>query len=193
MNTNDTITAPASGTGGAITVLRVSGPRAVEIADKVWKGRTALFSAEPRKMYLGKIGMDPALAVFMKAPASYTGDDVVELHCHGGAAAANNALHALLSAGCRMAEPGEFTFRAFVNGKMDLTQAEAVSDVITSGSSAAFDLAQKQLAGALSERLNSLYDKINALRSECEARLDFPDEELDFASDSELAEQCLEI
>ena len=193
MNTNDTITAPASGTGGAITVLRVSGPRAVEISDKVWKGRTALFSAEPRKMYLGKIGMDPALAVFMKAPASYTGDDVVELHCHGGAAAANNALHALLSAGCRMAEPGEFTFRAFVNGKMDLTQAEAVSDVITSGSSAAFDLAQKQLAGALSERLNSLYDKINALRSECEARLDFPDEELDFASDAELAAQCLEI
>ena len=193
MNTSDTITAPASGTGGAITVLRVSGPRAAEIADKVWKGRVALSSASPRTMYLGKIGMDPALAVFMKAPASYTGDDVIELHCHGGAAAADNALRALLSAGCRMAEPGEFTFRAFVNGKMDLTQAEAVSDVITSGSSAAFDLAQKQLAGALSDRLNSLYDKINALRSECEARLDFPDEELDFASDDELAAQCLEI
>ena len=193
MNTSDTITAPASGTGGAITVLRVSGPAAVEISDQVWQGKIRLADAEPRKMYLGKIGMDPALAVYMKAPASYTGDDVIELHCHGGAAASDNALRALLSAGCRMAEPGEFTFRAFVNGKMDLAQAEAVSDVITSGSSAAFDLAQKQLAGALSERLNSLYDRINALRSECEARLDFPDEELDFASDEELAAHCLEI
>ena len=193
MNTSDTITAPASGTGGAITVLRISGPRAVEIADTVWKGRKALAAARVRQMYLGKIGMDPALAVYMKAPASYTGDDVVELHCHGGAAAADNALRALLSAGCRMAEPGEFTFRAFVNGKMDLAQAEAVSDIITSGSSAAFDLAQKQLAGALSERLNSLYDRINALRSECEARLDFPDEELDFASDAQLIGQCQEI
>lgn len=193
MNTSDTITAPASGTGGAITVLRVSGPAAVEISDQVWQGKIRLADAEPRKMYLGKIGMDPALAVYMKAPASYTGDDVIELHCHGGAAASDNALRALLSAGCRMAEPGEFTFRAFVNGKMDLTQAEAVSDVITSGSSAAFDLAQKQLAGALSNRLNALYDKINTLRSECEARLDFPDEELDFASDEELAAQCLEI
>ena len=88
MNTSDTITAPASGTGGAITVLRISGPRAVEIADTVWKGRKALAAARVRQMYLGKIGMDPALAVYMKAPASYTGDDVVELHCHGGAAAA---------------------------------------------------------------------------------------------------------
>ena len=144
-------------------------------------------------MYLGKIGMDPALAVYMKAPASYTGDDVIELQCHGGAAAADNALRALLAAGCRMAEPGEFTFRAFINGKMDLAQAEAVSDIITSGSSAAFDLAQKQLAGRLSERLNALYDRINALRSECEARLDFPDEELDFSSDDELAAETLKI
>ena len=193
MNTSDTITAPASGTGGAVTVIRVSGPRAVAIAGEVWKGRKELAAAVPRMMYLGKVGQDPALAVYMKAPASYTGDDVVELHCHGGAAAADNALRALLAAGCRMAEPGEFTFRAFINGKMDLAQAEAVSDIITSGSSAAFDLAQKQLAGALSERLNDLYDRVNALRSECEARLDFPDEELDFSSDEELALACIDI
>ena len=193
MNTTDTITAPASGTGGAITVLRVSGPRAVETAQQVWQGRTSLKNAEPRKMYLGKIGLDPALAVYMKSPASYTGDDVVELHCHGGAAAADNALRALLAAGCRLAEPGEFTFRAFINGKMDLAQAEAVSDVITSGSTAAFNLAQKQLAGALSRQLDAIYDRVTALRSECEARLDFPDEELDFAPDEELAGQCREI
>ena len=190
MNTSDTIAAPASGTGGAITVLRISGPKAVEIADMVWKGSRTLAGAEPRKMYLGRIGMDPALGVYMKAPASYTGDDVVELQCHGGAAAADHALRLLLASGCRMAEPGEFTFRAFVNGKLDLAQAEAVSDVITSGSSAAFDLAQKQLAGVLSNRLNALYDRVNALRSECEARLDFPDEELDFSSDEELIQEC---
>ena len=149
MNTSDTITAPASGTGGAVTVIRVSGPRAVEIAGRVWRGRLSLADAEPRRMYLGKVGHDPALAVYMKAPASYTGDDVVEIQCHGGTAAADNVLRRLLACGCRMAEPGEFTFRAFVNGKLDLAQAEAVADIVSSGSEAAFDLAQKQLAGAL--------------------------------------------
>ena len=130
MNTNDTITAPATGIGGAVTIIRISGKEALSCAAKVWRGRTPLEQAEPRKMYLGKVGGDPTLAVYMKAPASYTGDDVVELQCHGGAVAANAVLRALLSAGCRMAEPGEFTFRAFVNGKLDLAQAEAVADLI---------------------------------------------------------------
>ena len=190
MNTSDTITAPASGTGGAVTVIRISGPRAVEVAGKVWKGRVPLADAEPRKMYLGKAGGDPALAVYMKAPASYTGDEVVEIQCHGGAAAADNVLRRLLSSGCRMAEPGEFTFRAFINGKLDLAQAEAVADIVSSGSAAAFDLAKKQLAGVLSEKLDDLCDRVDALRSECEARLDFPDEELDFSSDEALAGNC---
>lgn len=193
MNTTDTIAAPASGTGGAITVIRVSGSQALEIADRVWKGRKPLARSEVRKMYLGKIGSDDALAVYMKKPASYTGEDVVEIQCHGGAAAADNALKLLLDAGCRMAEPGEYTFRAFINGKMDLAQAEAVQDIISSGSTAAFDLAQKQLSGLLSEKLNALYDRISFLRSECEARLDFPDEDLDFQSDDVLADSCGEI
>ena len=93
-----------------------------------------------RKMLLGNVKGDPALAVFMPGPRSYTGDDVAEIHCHGGAAAAANAMEAILSAGARTAEPGEFTFRAFVNGKMDLAQAEAVSDIITSGSSAIYSM-----------------------------------------------------
>ncbi|MBQ7207217.1 MAG: tRNA uridine-5-carboxymethylaminomethyl(34) synthesis GTPase MnmE [Lentisphaeria bacterium] len=193
MNTSDTITAPASGTGGAITVIRISGPRAAGIADAVWKGKRPLAGAEPRKMFLGKVGADPTLAVCMKAPASYTGDDVVELQCHGGAVAADNVLRRLLAAGCRMAEPGEFTFRAFINGKLDLAQAEAVSDIVSSGSAAAFDLAQRQLAGALSARLNGLCDRVDALRSECEARLDFPDEELDFSPDVRLAAACAAV
>ena len=191
MNTSDTITAPATGTGGAVTIIRISGKDAVLCADKVWQGKISLAEAEPRKMYLGKVGGDPTLAVYMKAPASYTGDDVVELQCHGGAIAANAVLRALLSAGCRMAEPGEFTFRAFVNGKMDLAQAEAVADLINSGSESAMHLAERQLAGTLSTKLDEIYDGINHLRSECEARLDFPDEELDF--DTDLIEQCISL
>ena len=92
-----------------------------------------------------------------------------------------------------MAEPGEFTFRAFINGKLDLAQAEAVADIVSSGSAAAFDLAQKQLAGTLSARLNGLCDRVDALRSECEARLDFPDEELDLSPDADLAAACAAV
>ena len=181
MNTADTIAAPASAVGGAVTVIRISGPEAVAVLKKVWRGRSDPGTAENhRKMLLGRVGSDPALAVFMPGPRSYTGDDVGEIHCHGGAAAAANAMNALLGAGARMAEPGEFTCRAFLNGKLDLTQAEAVSDLISAGSDAAFKLAGRQLAGALSTKLNGLYDGISGLISECEARLDFPDEELDF-------------
>lgn len=183
MNTTDTIAAPASAVTGAVAVIRLSGPEALAAAKRVWRGRSALEAPENiRKMLLGKVGDSPTLAVYMKAPHSYTGDDVVELQCHGGAAAAHAVLSAVLAAGCRMAEPGEFTFRAFVNGKLDLVQAEAVSDLVRSGSDAALKLAENQLAGRLSEKLERLYQYINVFRSECEARLDFPDEELDFSA-----------
>ena len=183
MNTTDTIVAPASAVSGAVAVIRLSGPDALNTARRIWSGRRDPGAPENiRKMLLGKVGDAPALAVYMKAPHSYTGDDVVELQCHGGAAAAHSVLAAALDAGCRMAEPGEFTFRAFVNGKLDLLQAEAVADVVRSGSDAALKLAERQLAGRLSNRLGQLYELINRFRSECEARLDFPDEELDFSS-----------
>ena len=183
MNTTDTIAAPASSVTGAVAVIRLSGPDALAAAKRVWRGRSSLDApGNVRKMLLGKVGDAPTLAVYMKAPHSYTGDDVVELQCHGGAAAAHAVLAAVLAAGCRMAEPGEFTFRAFVNGKLDLVQAEAVSDLVRSGSDAALKLAENQLAGRLSEKLERLYRYINVFRSECEARLDFPDEELDFSS-----------
>ncbi|MCI5779301.1 MAG: tRNA uridine-5-carboxymethylaminomethyl(34) synthesis GTPase MnmE [Lentisphaeria bacterium] len=183
MNTRDNIAAPASAVGGAITVIRVSGPDALRIGNAVWHGRRKLAETEERRMLLGRIGGDPTLAVFMKGPRSYTGDDVVELQCHGGAAAAAHAMRQLLTAGCRLAEPGEFTYRAFVNGKLDLLQAEAVADMVSSGSQAALDLAARQLEGALSRAVNSLWDDIASLRAECESRLDFPDEELDFDPD----------
>ena len=192
MNTVDTIAAPASAVGGAVTVIRISGPESLQVLKKVWQGRNDPGKeSNYRKMLLGKVNGDPALAVFMPGPRSYTGDDVAELHCHGGAAAAANAINAILSAGARSAEPGEFTFRAFVNGKLDLTQAEAVSDLISAGSDAAFKLAERQLAGSLSEKLNTVYDRISSVISECEARLDFPDEDLDF--DPQDAEKIAEI
>jgi len=182
MNTTDTIAAPASAISGAVAIIRLSGSEALSIARRIWHGRRDPGAPENiRKMLLGKVGDAPVLAVYMKAPHSYTGDDVVELQCHGGAAAAHAVLTAALDAGCRMAEPGEFTFRAFVNGKMDLLQAEAVADIVRSGSDAALKLAEHQLAGRLSSRLEHLYELINRFRSECEARLDFPDEELDFS------------
>jgi len=189
MNTADTIAAPASATGGAVAILRVAGPRALEIGRSVWTGRAELGPANLRKMLLGTVGGEPALAVYMQSPHTYTGDDVVELHCHGGAAAARAALRRLLDAGCRMAEPGEFTFRAFVNGKLDLAQAEAVADLVDAGSEAARRIAAGQLAGGLSRRIGELCDRVNSLRSECEAHLDFPDEELDLAG-SHIAGEC---
>ncbi len=180
MNTTDTIAAPASAIGGAITVIRIAGPDALKIGNAVWSGKTPLGNDCVRLMKLGRIDLEPALAVYMKAPASYTGDDVVEIQCHGGAAAADRALRKIFSAGARCAEPGEFTFRSFVNGKLDLTQAEAVADLISASGDAAFQLAARQLGGALGKELLALYEILNRLRSECEARLDFPDETLDF-------------
>ena len=182
MNTSDTIAAFASAVEGAVAVIRLSGPDALAAAKKVWRGPSRPDAPENiRKMLLGKVGNAPTLLVYMKGPHSYTGDDVVELQCHGGAASAHAVLSAVLASGCRMAEPGEFTFRAFVNGKMDLVQAEAVSDLVRSGSDAARKIAENQLAGRLGEELERLYRYISDFRSECEARLDFPDEELDFS------------
>ncbi len=191
MNTFDNIAAPATGIGGAVSIIRISGPDALLIGKKVWQGKRKLDYAHRRQMLLGSVGLDSALSVYMPGPHSYTGDDVVELHCHGGQSAANNALKLVFEAGCRLAEPGEFTFRAFVNGKLDLTQAEAVNDVITAGSDLAFKVAEKQLAGALSRKLDELYDELNELRAECESHLDFPEEELSW--DAEVPEkiECL--
>ncbi len=179
MNTQDNIAAPATAVGGAVNIIRLSGPDVLDIANNIWQGKP-LSKNNARKMLLGKIAGDQALAVYMKAPASYTGDDVVEFQCHGGAAVADAVLRCVLSAGCRLAEPGEFTCRAFINGKLDLLQAEAVSDIISSGSDAALKMAEKQLDGVLSTKINELCAELDFLRSECEARLDFPDEELDF-------------
>lgn len=191
MNCVDTIVAPCTGIGGAITVIRIAGPEALSVGNRVWQSSRPLSKECAREMRLGKLGGAHTLAVYMPSPNSYTGDDVVELHCHGGAATADFALREILSLQCRLAEPGEFTFRAFVNGKMDLVQAEAVAELIHSASEGARMVSERQLAGELSARLRNLKEQVNLLRSECEARLDFPDEDLDF--DNTIAEKAATI
>jgi len=129
----ETIAAICTGPGGAIAIVRISGPDAAGCAEKVWCASGKALHETPRVMRFGHAlapDGETCLAVFMPSPHSYTGENVAELHCHGGSFAPERLLNAVLSAGARMAEPGEFTRRAFLNGKMDLTQAEAVLDLI---------------------------------------------------------------
>lgn len=186
MNTEDTISAICTGIGGAISIIRISGPDSLSVAGKVWHGRAGLGHSSARKMLLGKISSannidgEPALAVYMPGPNSYTGDDIVELHCHGGTLAVRRAFDAVTAAGARLAEPGEFTFRAFINGKMDLTQAEAVADLIYAHSDMALHLAERQIAGALKNQINRCRESLIDILSECESRMDFTEENLDW-------------
>lgn len=192
MNTADTIAAIATGTGGAVAIVRISGPRAREIAQTVWRGRGL---EQPRWLNLGTVAAtgDHALAVFMPGPRSYTGDDVAELQIHGGNLAARRTLEACFAAGARMAEPGEFTFRAFVNGKLDLAQAEAVADFISASGDAALALAAHQLSGALSRRISGLRAKLTDILGDLESRLDFPEEHLEWDAPELLNARLAEI
>lgn len=194
--TEDTICALATALGGAVAVLRLSGPKSRAVANCLWHGRKLLSKADPRKLQLGTLSdlqgtvIDTTcLAVYMPGPNSYTGEDVVELQLHGGALSAKMALEAVMSAGARHAEAGEFTRRAFLNGKMDLTQAEAVSELVSAESRSAVALANKQLSGALGNAINGFYDELSFLLSEIESHLDFPEEELDWMPLDELAER----
>ncbi len=179
LNTKDNIAAIASGISGAVCIVKCAGPDILSIARKVFSGRGELGRESARRMRLGQVAGDTVLAVYMPGPASYTGDDVVEFHTHGGAAAAGAVLRKVLESGCRMAEPGEFTFRAFVNGKMDLLQAESVAELISAGSELALKTAEKQLDGVLSSKVHAIRDKIFAVLSECESDLDFSEAELE--------------
>jgi tRNA modification GTPase len=187
MNNEQTITALCTPSGGAIAVIRISGPDSLEIADRVWKGATPLAESPPRTLRLGVCSFgegsligDTVLAVHMPAPHSYTGEDVVELHCHGGALVAKRLLRTVLDAGAKHAAPGEFTLRAFVNSKLDLTQAEAVGDIIAAQSDLALDLAEKQLSGVLRDKMREIRGRLLDVLSESESRMDFPEEELDW-------------
>jgi len=185
MTTADTIAAIATAPGeGGIAIVRVSGPDALSVADRVFQGKGPPPSHRPtHTVTWGRIldqgrTVDEALLLIMRAPHSYTYEDVVEFQCHGGAITPKQVLRAVLQAGARVAEPGEFTYRAFLNGRMDLIQAESVNDLIRSRSERAARLALEQMEGRLSRQFAGLYQRLVDVAADLEATLDFPDDEL---------------
>jgi tRNA modification GTPase len=177
----DTIAAIATPVGeGAISVIRISGPEAVAIAARLFRGRQPWQPRRPElgAMYDGDSKIDEVLLTHFPAPASYTGEDVIELSGHGGLLVTRRLLDLLLKSGARLAEPGEFTQRAFLNGKLDLTQAEAVMDLITAQTDLALRAAHEQLSGTLGRRIASLQERVLELLAHVEAYIDFPDEDI---------------
>jgi tRNA modification GTPase len=191
----DTIVAIASAPGrGAVGVIRVSGPAVPQIAIGILgmlpAPRHARFSS-----FLDAHGdsLDAGLALYFPAPASYTGEHILELQGHGGALIVDMVLKRLLELGCRAARPGEFSERAFMNGKIDIAQAEAIADLIDAGSTAAAHAAVRSMQGEFSARVIELKSRITGLRAYVEAAIDFPDEEIDFLSDTALGERLAAV
>lgn len=197
-----TICAIATAQGGAIGIVRVSGNDAIDIAAKIvnLKNRKSLVDIEPQRLAFGNIVdtegevVDEVMVATYRAPHSYTGEDSVEIMAHGSPFILQRILQLLIANGCQMAAPGEYTQRAFLNGKMDLSQAEAVADLIASTSAATHKLALSQMRGSFSNRLKELRDKLLHISSLLELELDFSDhEELEFADRSELKALATEI
>lgn len=204
MNTQDTICAIATAQGGAIGIVRVSGAEALSITDKIFhpteKNPLPLTERKAYTVNFGQIKnekgeiVDEVLVSLFRAPHSYTGENSVEISCHGSAYILQQVMQLLINNGCRTAGPGEFTQRAFLNGKMDLSQAEAVADLIASTSEATHRLAMNQMRGGFSKELAVLRNKLLHLTSLMELELDFSDhEELEFADRSELQALAAQI
>jgi len=195
---NDTIAAIATPLGeGGIHIIRISGPDALALAARLFhpKGGAEVAQLEAQRVSFGHVidpasgqTLDEALLIRFNAPHSYTGEDVIELHGHGGTFVASRLLQLALDHGARAAEPGEFTRRAFQSGRLDLSQAEAVADVIHAASEKALTSALAQLQGQLSQKLNGLYDALVQVLAQLEAAIDFPEEGLEFARKQQLDE-----
>lgn len=192
----DTICAIATPAGGALGIIRVSGPEAITAADRIFRPRAGapLSQRAASSLTFGNVvvpqtdeAVDEVLVSLFRAPHSYTGEDSVEFSCHGSYYILNKVVELLLAQGCRMARPGEYTERAFLNGKMDLSQAEAVADLIASTTEANHRMAMQQMRGGFSKELRTLRDQLLHITSLLELELDFSDhEELEFASRPEL-------
>ena len=209
MNTfiHDTICAIATRAGGALSVIRVSGANAVAYTDRIFQSASGKRLAESKAntLHYGTLhtladasgareAIDDVVVSLWRAPHSYTGDDVVEISCHGSQYIAQNIIQALIACGCRQAEPGEYTMHAYLNGKMDLSQAEAVADLIAANNKASHDLAVSQLKGHFSSELQRLRQQLLKLTSLLELELDFSDhEDLEFADRSEINDLSTEI
>ena len=196
----DTICALATAPGGAIGIIRISGPQSLEILSRVFQGSGDVLTYPANTIHYGHIvecdavsqlpvPIDEVMVSIFKAPHSYTGEDSVEVSCHGSRYILNKVLELLIANGCRMANPGEYTQRAYLNGKMDLSQAEAVADLIASSNKATHQMAMSQLRGGISSELSCLREQLLKLTSLLELELDFSDhEDLEFADRSELLE-----
>lgn len=195
----DTITAISTPIGeGGICIVRLSGPEAISITDSVFeaKDKKGLLQAKTHTLKYGHIieknspdkdvVIDEVLITIMRAPRSYTREDVVEINCHGGIQSAKRVFELVARSGARIAEPGEFTKRAFLNGRIDLIQAEAVLDVIRAKTEGSLKVAMSQLDGELSVKVNGLIESILDIASQIEASIDFPEEELDIQAESSI-------
>lgn len=185
MVAEDTIAAIATPLGeGGVGLIRVSGPEAPQILRKLFRPNRAIDQWESHRLYVGEISLpgegtvlDRGMAVWMKSPRSYTGEEVIEFHLHGGPLSIRRILERVIASGARLAEPGEFTKRAFLNGKIDLAQAEAVADLVSARTERFLEEARNRLHGGFSEKINAVRQEIVHVLSRIEAALDFPDEE----------------
>lgn len=201
MTNNDTICALATAQGGALGVIRISGDNAIEAAAKIFIPRNGkpLNERKSHTVVFGDVidirgeQLDEVLLTLMRAPHSYTGEDTVEISFHASPYISHELLMSIIEQGARQAKPGEFTMRAFLNGKIDLSRAEAVADLIASGSRASHRLAINQLKGGFSKQLSVLRDKLLKLTSLMELELDFSEEDVLFADRTELMSLCSDI
>ncbi len=195
MKETDTIAAVATGPGvGAVAIVRISGDRAVAIAEKIWDGRKRLCDLPAYSFAFGRIVwdgriIDEVLCAVFRAPHSYTGEDTVEINCHGGRRVREMVLEAVIHAGARQAEAGEFSKRAFINGKLDLSQAEAVIDMIQAKGSGSVYNAAGQMAGGIAAQINEIRDALLSIHARILAVIDFPDEEIEEWETAQFAQE----
>lgn len=193
-----TICAISTAKGGAIGIIRTSGPDAIRITDAIFQGKHSLTEAKPYTIHFGEIRdndilIDEVLVSVFHAPHSYTGENSTEISCHGSAYILQRIIELLLKHGCTMAQPGEYTQRAFLNGKMDLCQAEAVADLIASQNASAHKIALQQIKGGYSTKLKELRDKLLEMTSLLELELDFSEEDVEFADRQKLIQLAEKI
>jgi len=194
----ETIAAIATPPGeGGISIIRLSGQNALPIADRIFSGPVESYATHTA--HLGTVSdlegnrIDQALLLLMRDGRSFTGEPTVEFHCHGGHLITRQILDALMKAGARLARPGEFSLRAFLNGKIDLAQAEAIQDLISAKSTLALSAAEQHLAGAFSAQIKTFQKELTEIAAILEAWVDFPEEGLEFASKEEITEQLTAI
>lgn len=198
MHNIDTICAISTAQGGAIGCIRISGSEAISIASKIFtpiNKSKKLEEVKPYSIVFGKIFngdevVDEVLVSIFKAPHSYTGENSVEIACHGSSYIMQEIMRLLISNGCRLAKPGEYTQRAFLNGKMDLSQAEAVADLIASTNASTHKIAMSQMRGGFSKELRDLREKLITFTSMVELELDFSEEDVEFADRNQLMDLC---